>query len=294
MQPTPIALALIAGIALSSCATAPRPSAEGLRIAAWNVEHLAESDGTGCRPRSAADYAALRDYVTALDADVIAFQEVESVKAAERVFDPAVYEIVIEARAGSNRQSECRGREGLFIRSQKVGFAVRRDLEIERNDDLASLQLGDPDLRSGVDIQVNPTGGRPVRLLAVHLKSGCASGTENDACPVLFQQVPVVEAWIDARASEPVDTVLLGDFNRRLATPGDPVWAEWDDGQPAAANLTEASGGRGAACNPRYPAFIDFIVLDARAAARQQTFEEATYAGPPLSDHCAVVVTLAP
>lgn len=232
MQHVPVALALIAGIALSSCVTTPRPAGDGLRIASWNVEHLATADGTGCRPRTEADYAALRDYVATLDADVIAFQEVESVQAAERVFDPLVYRIVIEARAGSDRQSQCRGREGLFIRSQKVGFAVRRDLDMQRNDDVSSLQLGDPDLRSGVDIRVTPTGGRPVRLLAVHLKSGCASGTDNAACPVLFQQVPIVEAWIDARADEPVDAVVLGDFNRRLATPGDPVWSEWDDGEP--------------------------------------------------------------
>lgn len=294
MKSVRFALALLVGFAVSSCAALPRPTSDGLRIATWNVEHLAEADGTGCRPRTGAEYKALREYATTLDADVIAFQEVESVRAAERVFDPAVYEIVIETRTGSNRQSECRGREGLFIRSQKVGFAVRRDLDLVRHDDLADLQLDDPDLRSGVDIRVTPRGGRPLRLLAVHLKSGCASGSENDACPVLFRQVPVVEAWIDARAGERVDAVVLGDFNRRLATPGDPVWADWDDGEPAAADLTEASGGRNATCNPRYPAFIDFILLDARSAARQRAFEEAGYAGPPLSDHCAVVATLAP
>ncbi len=294
MQSARLALALVVGFAVSSCAAVPRSTSEDLRIAAWNVEHLAEADGTGCRPRTRDEYDALRDYVAALDADVIAFQEVESVRAAERVFDPAVYEIVIEARTGSNRPSECRGRQGLFLRSQKVGFAVRRDLDLVRHDDLTGLQLDDPDLRSGVDIRVTPRGGRPLRLLAVHLKSGCASGSENDACPVLFRQVPVVEAWIDARAGEPVDAVVLGDFNRRLATPGDPVWADWDDGEPAATDLTEASGGRSAACNPRYSAFIDYILLDARMAARQKTFEEAGYVGPPLSDHCAVVATFAP
>ena len=288
------ALALAIGSVLSSCAAVPGPASDGLRIATWNVEHLAEADGTGCRPRTGPEYDALRDYVIALDADVVAFQEVESVKAAERVFDPAVYEIVMEARPGSNRQSACRGRDGLFIRSQKVGFAVRRDLDIERHDDLTGLQLGDPDLRSGVDIRVTPPGGRPLRLLAVHLKSGCASGSDTEACPVLFSQVPLVEAWIDARADEPVDSVVLGDFNRRLATANDPVWADWDDGEPAGADLIEASGGRAATCNPRYAAFIDFILLDARAAARQEAFEEVGYAGPPLSDHCAVVVTLAP
>lgn len=291
---TVAAIALIAGLSLSSCTTSSPLAGPPLRIASWNVEHLAERDGTGCRPRGEADYAALRAYVASVDADVIAFQEVESREAAERVFDPAQYRIVIETRDRSDRQAECRGHEGLFIRDQKVGFAVRRHLDLRRNPDLTGLQLDDPDLRSGVDIQVAARGGGPVRLLAVHLKSGCASGSSNDACPVLFRQVPVVEGWIDARAAEPVATIVLGDFNRRLATPGDLVWADWDDGDPSAADLTEASGGRAATCNPRYSAFIDFILLDAKAAARQQAFEEVVYSGTPLSDHCAVVATLAP
>lgn len=294
MPPVRILLGLVLAITASSCMTGPRSADAGLRIASWNLEHLAEADDSGCRPRTATDYAALRAYAARLDADVIAFQEVESLRAAQRVFDPAVYRILIEERAGSDRGSPCRGREGLTIRAQKVGFAVRRDLEVRRQADVTALQLRDPDLRSGVDVQISRSGTRPLRLLAVHLKSGCASGTQNEACPVLFRQVPIVEAWIDARAVESVDAIVLGDFNRRLAAPEDSVWAEWDDGDPAAADLTEASGGRAATCNPRYPAFIDLIVMDARAATRQRHFEEVRYAGQPLSDHCAVVATLTP
>ena len=59
---------------------------------------------------------------------------------------------------------------------------------------------------------------------------------------------------------------MLGDFNRRLALSGDAVWADWDDANPANANLARASGEQGARCNPRYPDVIDYIVLDRRAA----------------------------
>ena len=76
---------------LATACTAPqaRPDAPAatLTLASWNMEHLAEHNGTGCRPRTDADYAAMRAYADALQADVIAFQEVESRAAAERVFD---------------------------------------------------------------------------------------------------------------------------------------------------------------------------------------------------------------
>jgi endonuclease/exonuclease/phosphatase family metal-dependent hydrolase len=267
---------------------APRP----LRIAAWNLEHLAEADGSGCRPRTEADYAQLRAYVMALNADVIAFQEVESAAAAARVFDSASYRIFIEAREGSARRSPCRGRDGLTLNAQRTGFAVRRDLAVERYDDLTALQLGDPDLRSGVDILVRPNAGEPVRLLSVHLKSGCSAGATQEACPTLFEQVPVLEAWIDARAAEGTRFAVLGDFNRRLALPGDTVWADWDDGVPAEADLELASGQTGPRCNPRFRDFIDFIVLDRRAASDLIGFEEKTFSGEALSDHCAVTATL--
>jgi len=289
------ALAVGLSLALSGCLGAVSvPSMEqgSLRLAVWNMEHLAEANGTGCRPRTDADYAALRTYAEALNADVIAVQEVESRAAVERVFDPSRHVVVVEERVGSGRGGACRGEDGLTIRDQRTGFAIRRGLSFDRQADLVALQLGNADLRSGVDIVVRPQGGEPVRLLSVHLKSGCSSGDRNAACPVLMQQVPVMEDWIDRRAGEAVRFAVLGDFNRRLAQAGDTVWADWDDAQPADADLSLAAGTTGARCNPRYPDFIDHIVLDRRAAADQLGFEERTYGGEALSDHCAIIVTL--
>lgn len=84
--------ALLAALALlcASCTGTPSPTpptstAGTITLAAWNMEHLAEANGSGCRPRTDADYAAMRAYVADLNADVIAFQEVESKAAAERV-----------------------------------------------------------------------------------------------------------------------------------------------------------------------------------------------------------------
>lgn len=272
---------------LAACASA-EPEARALRIAAWNIEHLAEADGAGCRPRTQADYAALRAYAESLEADVIAFQEVESAAAAARVFDPARYTIVIEQRQGSGRQSPCRGLFGQILTRQATGFAVRNDLLIEQFSDVTALQLGDPDLRSGVDIRVRIPGEAPIRLLSVHLKSGCAAGASADACQTLLRQIPVLEDWIDARAAAGERFAVMGDFNRRLALSDDPIWADLNDGAPAA--LALASGEHGAGCDPRYDVFIDYIIV----AFEQDTgnFNEWRFEGARLSDHCAISIDI--
>ncbi|TLX22877.1 endonuclease/exonuclease/phosphatase family protein [Thermomonas fusca] len=286
-----VALCLLAG-ACTAPRERPATPASTLTLASWNMEHLAERNDSGCRPRSDADYAAMRAYAEALDADVIAFQEVESRAAAERVFDPARYTIEIEQRVGSGRKGECGGQPGLTINPQRTGFAIRKGVAFERQPDVTDLQLGSADLRSGVDLIVRPAKAAPIRLLSVHLKAGCNNGDQREACPVLFQQVPVLERWIDQRAGESLRFAVLGDFNRRLAQPGDAVWADWDDASPANADLARASGDQGARCNPRYRDFIDYIVLDRRASGDLLQFEEKTYAGAALSDHCAISAQL--
>lgn len=264
-----------------------------LKIASWNVEHLAER----CRPRAEAEYAELRHHADALNADVIAFQEVESKAAAERVFTPDKYEVVIEERATSGAQGGCYGSPGQRLRPQKVGFAIRRGVPFVRNPDLTALGLGNDDLRTGVDVTM--TAGRPLRMLAVHLKSGCNSGraiTDRD-CDRLLAQAPVLERWIDERSAEGTPAVVLGEFNRRLASRGDIVFSDLADGDPTASDLTLASGTAGASCRSRSREFIDFVVMNAPAATRAVpgSFAEYTYGLPEErhpSDHCPVSVTL--
>lgn len=92
---------------LAACVSAPdaphsaAPATEQpLQIASWNLEFLSEQDGAGCPPRTPSDYAAMKRIVDGLDADVIAFQEAESIGAAERIFDPSRFTIIMENRAG--------------------------------------------------------------------------------------------------------------------------------------------------------------------------------------------------
>jgi endonuclease/exonuclease/phosphatase family metal-dependent hydrolase len=258
------------------------------------MEHLAEANGSGCRPRTNADYVAMRAYIDAVDADVIAFQEVETAAAAARVFDPERYQIVIEGRVDAPGGPACNNNQpGQNLNRQATGFAIRRGIAFDRNPDFTALQGGNPNMRSGVDITLRPTNGAPIRLLSVHLKSGCFSGNapSNEDCPILFRQVPELERWIDARAAAGEGFAVLGDFNRRLAIVGDVVWAEWDDGVPPNAALALAAGDAPPRCDARYSS-VDHIVLDRSAAQRAGAFREWTYSGVHLSDHCAISVGL--
>ena len=216
---------------------------------------------------------------------MIALQEVENEAAVERVFDPSKYQIFVETRNGT----------------QRTGFAVRRGIAVTRNPDFDALNVTGG-LRHGVDITIN-VGRTEIRLLSIHLKSGCFDhllSHGSDACQKLRQQVPVIEQWIDARAREQVPFILLGDWNRRFDAPGDEFWPEIDDGKPLNADLARVTQGESQLCWDReYDLFIDHIVLD-RSAARwimpysfeQLVYQEDDTLKDQLSDHCAIAMTL--
>lgn len=296
-----ILITITAAFAISGCMNVPRTSRAGpdaaLKIATWNIEHLAEANGTGCRPRTNQDYLTLRRYADQLDADVIAFQEVENEAAARRVFDPRRYSIIMSRRPDGTRDGTCYDVPGQAIRRQAVGFAVRKGVPFSRNPDLSDLALGNPDLRWGVDITVGETA--PARLLALHLKSGCNAGRSptDDDCPVLFAQLPIVERWVEARARAGETFAVLGDWNRRMASRDDSFFADLNDSDPPGSALTLAGNGVAAGCKARYSEFIDFIALGTKANERliPASFEEFTYGVPEErhpSDHCPVSVSL--
>jgi exonuclease III len=262
-----------------------------VRIATWNLEHLAAANGAGCRPRTDADYAALRTHAERLGAGVVAFQEVENLEAAARVFEPNRWTIVMSGRPETVREGYCRGTTGPTIRRQDVGFAIRKGIPFSRNPDVQELGLGNPDLRWGVDIKLQLP--KPVRLLSLHLKSGCNAG--NDAadrdCPIIFAQAPVLERWIDDRARAGEDFVVLGDWNRRTSPPGDAFLAIVSDDDPPNGRIVMATAGRKANCIQRYPDFIDHIALGAETAGRlvPNSFAEYSYGVAEdqyPSDHC--------
>lgn len=256
-----------------------------LKIATWNMEWLNRNNNSGPVKRSSADYQKMADYAAALDADIIAVQEVDGPQAAARVFDPNVYDFHMSSRN----------------HSQRTGFAYRKQLDVTLHPDYTALDVGS--VRYGTDLEV-VVGGQSLRLLSVHLKSGCfyqSLSSGSNACNKLAQQVDPLEDWIDARASEGVPMMVLGDFNRRFfASNNDQFWTAIDDGNPAGADLSSPTDTGTALCNnSQYPEFIDHLVTGTLAtdAVVPGSFDQLLYSNSDsnnydLSDHCPISIEL--
>lgn len=314
--------AMIATLGLLALPACAQPSAEPLRIATWNAEWLLEPgvydalmadclpDGRRARGGERAlycnlgmekrwrdeDLARLAAFASTVDADVVALQEVDGVPAARRLFPS--HDFCFTARR----------------HVQNTGFAVRRGVPHRCNPDYRALGLDDDDVRWGADMTLFPGTPRELRLLAVHLKAGCAWDpltARRQPCEILARQVPELEAWIDARAREGVPFMVVGDFNRQLGREQGPardeagrsvaVWPEIDDGDPPGARLTNAGAGlRPVSCRPgeqpRPP--IDHLVLGEKAAAalREGSYRMWPYPAEPRGarwpDHCIRSVEL--
>ncbi|MCU0760170.1 MAG: endonuclease/exonuclease/phosphatase family protein [Steroidobacteraceae bacterium] len=323
-------LVCLAALSVVACHAPSSRGAEGgsraggaLRIATWNLEWLVAPEdflalARSCVPegaspgrrrrtipcdvaakleRSTADFDALARYARELDADVVALQEVDGPAAARRVF-PGYRFCFSTAPAVQN-----------------LGFAVRDGLPFRCGRELADLSLGGR-LRSGVELVLHPGTAAELRLLSVHLKSGCGRRTldsPRDACGVLARQVPVLERWIDAQAAAGRPFAVLGDFNRELLRDAGParngsgglrsLWSEIDDADPPEADLANAAEGeRFVNCHPgqNFNGYIDHIVLSRGLAARRVpgsfrrvTFEPREALRRNLTDHCPVAVDLA-
>lgn len=284
-------LNLIGTIIASLALTVPAHAA-GLKLSTWNLDWLTLRPAhdpalpADVLPRTKQDFARLRAYGAGLHADVIAFQEVDGPQAAARVFDPAQYDLVLTNDTAV----------------QRTGFAIRHGLPWTRNPDLRALDLN-PDapypLRSGADITLNLPGGA-LRLLAIHLKSGCQDTELTQrriACQELHRQIPPLARWIAARQHDSVAFAILGDFNRAMF-PGEGMSAALQQAAP----LTRVTQGRDNPCWGEHRPFIDHILLGGRArgwlvrnSLRVMVYRSAEHRSKSqLSDHCPVSIQLEP
>lgn len=322
---------------------APHGRAE-LHIATWNVAWLrsaplSDADYERCKRltfeqranlddrhpmrwicRNAGHYAELGAIAARVQADVLAFQEVESVEALGRILPREQFEFYVT--------------DSPWI--QRVGFAVRKGraqvLRFEGYAALGAVMAERP--RSGADLSLR-VDGVTMRLLAVHLKSACHARPLTDesrpprslpdeppACLQLAQQVKPLEAWIDARVREKTPFIVLGDFNRRFDAPAErelpardargrqqSIWREINDDDPPGARLVRLTEGRtqARACRAGDPKLSDaergmyidhIIVSEALAAAylerslwqwplvEGKSIREARAHARELSDHC--------
>lgn len=269
---------------------APAATAAELKIATWNLEWLTLREAgdpalpPGVRPKGAESRALLRRYADELAADVVALQEVEGPEAAATVFAPARYALHFTA----DRMV------------QRVGFAIRHGLRFTANPDVTALNVtphAPNPLRAGADITVETPGGR-LRLLAVHLKTGCREGrldrSARRQCDQLSRQLAALQGWIAQRRQEGVPFVLLGDFNRWLEGPAEARAGFWA-GLQSTGPLARATEGHSSPCWGG-GGFVDHIVAGGAArgwmradSLRVLVFRErgADWKAR-LSDHCPV------
>ncbi|MEJ6474491.1 endonuclease/exonuclease/phosphatase family protein [Pseudoalteromonas piscicida] len=276
--------------------TKPGPSSVPLRVASWNIEHLAYPSASGCRPRDEAELAALRQYAENLSADVIALQEVDSVAALEQIFSPTKWRLVLSDRKNS-RTYECRG-SNYTSTQQKTAFAIKKEITLSNVESFQALGVGVEGLRHGLEVTLNTSVGE-VSILNVHLKSGCFVSNYQDsnkpACQLLARQLPVLKSWLSAHADE--QYIVLGDFNHRLSQHDNHFWHQLISGQTieqaSVINATKPLKG----CHPRYPVPIDHILVS-KALANDSVIEPKVHffadmeEGKMLSDHCAISVSM--
>ena len=308
---TPVALLVLSLAQLAAVAhAAPRE----LKLATWNLEWFMRPEtlralSPACMPpdaprdgarraipcdvahdmaRSGEDIAAMRGYARNLDADVISLQEVDGPDAARLLFPD--YEFCFSGR----------------LAVQNNGFAIRRGLAFTCAPDLIDLSLDD-DVRRGVELRLFPGTVRELRLLSVHLKSGCARDSltaAKPACAELSRQIPVLEHWIDSQAREHKPFAVVGDFNRdlRREPAGPSIWGQIDDRDPPEADLVNTAEGQtfeNCMASQTFTGYIDYIILDRRMARGlvENSFGRELYRPKDavrrkLSDHCPVFIRL--
>ena len=277
--------------------------AEQLKVASWNIAWLSSHE---YNKRTDKDYQELSKYAKRLDADVIALQEVEDATWAKKVFGND-YEYFFSTKDWV----------------QRVGFAVRKSSGFTSNvNEYQALDVGR--VRYGMDLHLLK-GSTQIRLLAVHLKSGCfdkpldtasvesmpesskRDKKEKRACLKLSNQIKPLETWVDERAKENLPFIVLGDFNRRFAIDiekkhdeSEGLWQAIDDEltedmwSPTLTKNSKCWGGY-------YKDFIDHIVLNpiARANYVANSFEQLIFDGQytrelsqSLSDHCPISIRI--
>jgi endonuclease/exonuclease/phosphatase family metal-dependent hydrolase len=274
----------------------PLQAAE-LKLTTWNIAWLTlRPVGDDMLPRDItrrvpADFTRLQGYAQRLEADVVAFQEVDGPEAAARIFNPRDYAFFFP------RENDV----------QRTGFAVRRSLRATQNPDLDALDVSAGarfSHRRGTDITVE-TQGQRLRLLSIHLAAGCQSGPldaeRGRQCANLVQQSRVLAAWVAARQREGVAFAVLGDFNRRMDHPRDEMGAALAQ----AASMYRATAGTSDPCwaGPRGGRpFISHIFLGGAAqrwvvpsSLRVMVYAERDRAlRQRISDHCPISILLRP
>lgn len=279
------------------CLIGNQAIAEPLTISSWNIEWLSTNEAANkfSDKREQADFDKLGTYFQSLNADVVAFQEVDDVNAIQRVAGDQ-YQILMSDRTlpkNSNHQFK--------EVNQYTGFAVRKGVALTDYADFPLETTSNSKLRFASYVVIE-TEAKPIHMLSVHLKAGCSGAYKsNRDCSRLKEQAQQLNKWIKQRERNNEDYAILGDFNHNLAYSRDWMWKEltqYTDAQLATRKTRADCKVRSNRNNHRTHQFrsvIDHIVVSKSLnadSANQQVFNTQDVLDYKLSDHCPVSTTI--
>lgn len=275
-----------------------------LNIATWNIEWLTTTPNHSIKEskRDSQDFAMLSGKFRQISPDILAFQEVDSIEAIQKVVGDE-YQIYLSDRAKpqyANLQFN--------DPNQYTGFAVstkwlnENQVTIIDPNDISLLP--NSKLRFAAYIVLKQANQADMHLLSVHLKSGCPTKKKRSrSCRQLSEQADQLNQWLATRISNQDSFIVMGDFNHNLSYKGDWMWQQLTNGLNIQAKL--ATQTTPAICqvksnrNPnklyRYPSLIDHIIVSQENHAQgtqQVVFTEQEALNYRLSDHCPVVSKL--
>lgn len=272
--------------------TSTYAQAKTLKLVTWNVEWLVSYEDTKTTPipkdihlRQPESFKQLYHYGEKLQADIVALQEVGSIKTLNKIFPTGQYFYFITKDPIA----------------QHTALAIRNNVffNIQQNPDLIELNQSKNSrpLRSGLDITLH-TKENSLRILIVHLKSGCQDFPLDrpklkQSCLLLKEQHLILKNWIGKRLKENQAFIILGDFNRIISS-HDLFFNKLSD-----KNLFYPTAYQANPCwEGNY--FIDGFIMDPKAkmwlqpnSLRVMKYTEQGYDEQnKLSDHCPVSVKL--
>lgn len=269
------------------------------KISTWNMEWLDIKGNKRFKPslRSNADFHKLSEYFSIIDTPVLAFQEVASQSAIQRVVGDD-YNVYLSDRSMANY-----AQLQFDDINQYTGFAVKKGISVADPDDFSLLAANRNDkLRFATYIVVNDWLSQPVHLLSIHLKARCSGQYQsNRNCQTLKQQGKALNHWIQARERQNQAYIISGDYNHNLAYPNDWLWH--DISQHSQARLaTRYVEARCLVRNRNKPnrthqfrSLIDHIVISEHLLidqAYQERFKTEDVLNYQLSDHCPLSINI--
>ncbi|WP_207621648.1 endonuclease/exonuclease/phosphatase family protein [Vibrio ziniensis] len=272
--------------------------AEKLTISTWNMEWLTVNPNHHVYEgkRNDQDFSVLSSYFAKLNADVIAFQEVDSIEAFKRVSSPE-YSIVLSDR----NLPQYRNHQFSDI-NQYTGFAIRKGVPFADPKDVDLYGKGNHKLRFASYVVLYPDSAAPVHTLSVHLKAGCTGKfySQKETCQTLLNQGQNLNFWIKEREKLGQEYVITGDFNHNLSFKQDWLWTTLTQGLKQAPNL--ATKNTQAECKVRkrnegkqlhqFRSVIDHMIVSPKlnaSNAKQVVYKDQDALNYHLSDHCPIV-----